>query len=104
MQRLAEAGVRRLEAPVKLRRAPAAYHSTEQSEMDGPGKVISLRVLALESERCLLGRYDARFLHAQAVGTWLAMNEHRRTCMLLLYDGPNDDLGPMLCDVLETLA
>jgi len=103
-QRLSHVGAQRLGVPVKLRRAPAAYHSTEQSEMDGPGEVVSLRVLALASERTLLGSYDATFLRAQAIATWMAMNEHHRTCMLLLYDGTDDDLGPVLCDMLEMLA
>ncbi|HKT38775.1 MAG TPA: hypothetical protein VJR48_10410, partial [Ktedonobacterales bacterium] len=51
--------------PVKLRQAPAAYHSTEQSEMDGPPSLVSLRLVAWESEACILGRYTNAFLHAQ---------------------------------------
>lgn len=103
-QHLRHLGNQRLRLPVKLRRAPAAYHSTEQSEMDGPRGVVSLRILALSSEPCLLGVYDTTFLRAQAVGTWMAMNEHHRTCLLLLYDGTDDTLGPALCKLLETLA
>ncbi len=93
-----------LGAPVKLRRAPASYHSTEQSEMDGPPDLVSLRTLARQSEPCLIGQYDATFLRAQAAGTWLAMNERGRTCVLLLYDGTNDELAPALCALLDRLA
>ncbi len=41
-----------LGVPVKLRQAPAAYHSTEQSEMDGPPSLVSLRLVARNSEAC----------------------------------------------------
>ncbi len=37
-----------LGVPIKLRQAPAAYHSTEQSEMDGPPYLVSLRLVARE--------------------------------------------------------
>ena len=73
--------------PVKLRQAPAAYHSTEQSEMDGPPYLVSLRLVARASEACLLGNYTTRFLHAQAVSTWQAMMETSRACFLLVVDG-----------------
>ena len=93
-----------LGVPVKLRRAPASYHSTEQSEMDGPRGLVSLRALAERSQQSLLGSYGARFLRAQAVGTWMAMNEQGRTCFLLLVDGTNDELGPAIYHFLATLA
>ncbi len=73
--------------PVKVRVAPAAYHSTEQGEMDGPPYLVSLRVLFREHEKSLLGTYDDAFLRAQAVSTWQAMIEQGRTCFLLLIDG-----------------
>jgi glucose-6-phosphate isomerase len=76
-----------LGVPVKLRQAPAAYHSTEQSEMDGPSNLVSLRFVARESEACLLGSYTNAFLHAQAVSTWQAMMEAGRPCFLLVIDG-----------------
>jgi len=85
-----------LAIPVKLRRAPASYHSTEQSEMDGPGGLVSVRALAEQSDPSLLGTYDATFLRAQAVGTWMAMNEQSRACYLLLFNGTDDELGPEL--------
>jgi hypothetical protein len=97
-------GIGVLGIPVKMRRAPAAYHSTEQSEMDGPAGVVSLRVLATRNPPSLFGGYDAMFLHAQAVGTWLAMNEQGRTCFLLLFDGTPDELGPALRGFLAALA
>lgn len=55
--------------PVKLRQAPAAYHSTEQSEMDGPPYLVSLRLVARNAEASLLGSYTNTFLHAQVVST-----------------------------------
>ncbi len=80
-----------LGVPVKPRQAPAAYHSTEQSEMDGPPNLISLRLVARETEACLLGRYTNAFLHAQAVGAWQAMMEAGRPCFLLVIDGSFED-------------
>jgi hypothetical protein len=77
--------------PVKLRKAPADYHSTEQSEMDGPPSLVSLRLVARNSEASLLGSYTNTFLHAQAVSTWQAMMEAGRPCFLLVIDGALDD-------------
>ena len=93
----------RLGVPYKLRRAPAAYHSTEQSEMDGPPALISLRALALRHEPVLLGAYTPRFLRAQAVATWQAMRGVHRRCLLLTYAGGTtemvDALAALLADV-----
>jgi hypothetical protein len=80
-----------LSVPVKLRRAPAAYHSTEQSEMDGPPFLVSLRVLARDHEESILGIYTDTFLCAQAVSTWQAMMEQGRACFLLIIHGSIDD-------------
>lgn len=77
--------------PVKLRKAPADYHSTEQSEMDGPPSLLSLRLVARKSEASLVGSYTNTFLHAQAVSTWQAMMEAGRPCFLLVIDGFLDD-------------
>jgi hypothetical protein len=77
--------------PVKLRKAPADYHSTEQSEMDGPPSLVSLRLVARLSEASLLGSYANTFLHAQAVSTWQAMMEAGRPCFLVVIDGALDD-------------
>ncbi len=84
-------GNKLLGIPVKLRKAPADYHSTEQSEMDGPPSLVSLRLVARNSEACLLGSYTTTFLHAQAVSTWQAMMERGRPCFLLVIDGALDD-------------
>ena len=89
-------GNKLLGIPVKLRQAPAAYHSTEQSEMDGPPSLISLRLVARNTEACLLGNYTNKFLHAQAVSTWQAMMESNRPCFLLVIDGSlNDAIEPL---------
>jgi hypothetical protein len=93
-----------LGTPVKLRRAPAAYHSTEQSEMDGPPGVMSIRVLAREHEEVILGRYDATFLEAQAVGTWQAMVEAGRTCCLVILDGTLTAGAPAMADLLSQVC
>jgi hypothetical protein len=90
-QHLRMLGNNTLGVPVKLRHAPAAYHSTEQSEMDGPQPLVSLRIVAQNSEPCLLGSYTNTFLHAQAVSTWQAMLEHGHMCFLLIIDGFLDD-------------
>lgn len=84
-------GNKLLGIPVKLRQAPAAYHSTEQSEMDGPPSVVSLRLVARNTEESLLGAYTNAFLHAQAVSTWQAMMEAGHPCFLLVIDGSLDD-------------
>ena len=75
-----------LGVPVKLRRAPAAYHSTEQSEMDGPSYLVSLRLLTRNHEKIIFGTYPDTFLNAQAVSTWQAMIEQGRTCFFLIID------------------
>ncbi len=80
-----------LGVPLKVRRAPAAYHSTEQSEMDGPAHLVSLRLLARRHERSILGSYNDTFLCAQAVSTWQAMIEQGRNCFLLVFDGAFDE-------------
>lgn len=77
--------------PVKLRQAPAAYHSTEQSEMDGPPSLVSLRLVARNTEASLPGIYTNTFLHAQAVSTWQAMMETGHPCFLLVIDGSLGD-------------
>jgi len=96
--------VGRLAVPYKLRRAPAAYHSTEQSEMDGPPTLLSLRALALRHEPTLLGDYTPRFLIAQAVATWQAMIGVGRACLLLLYDGDTAEMAEALAALLDELA
>jgi hypothetical protein len=100
-------GNKLLGVPVKLRRAPADYHSTEQSEMDGPPSLVSLRMVARNTEPSLLSIYTSTFLHAQAVSTWQAVLESGRPCFLLIIDGSLDDalqpLSTFLSQVEETL-
>jgi glucose-6-phosphate isomerase len=96
-------GNQRLGIPVKLRRAPAAYHSTEQSEMDGPPALVSLRLVARDAQPCLLGAYDNAFLHAQAVGTWQAMLDAGRPCCLLIVDGALADARESLAEFLAAV-
>jgi hypothetical protein len=101
VRQLHSIGNGRLGIPVKLRRAPAAYHATEQSEMDGPPFFLSLRLLQLRHETVILGSYDDTFLQAQAVGTWQAMVEAGRRCFLLLIDGREDDAAAQLQQFLR---
>lgn len=75
-----------LGVPVKVRLGPRDYHSTEQSETDGPPDLLSLRLLARESEAVRLGRYDDRFLHAQALGTARAMADAGRPVLFATFD------------------
>jgi hypothetical protein len=64
--------------------------------MDGPPSLISLRLVARNTEACLLGNYTNTFLHAQAVSTWQAMMESNRPCFLLVIDGSlNDAIEPL---------
>jgi len=76
-----------LGVPARLRHAPAAYHSTEQGEMDGPPYLVSVRLIARGHEVSVLGAYTDTFLQAQAVGAWQAMIEQGRACFLLIVDG-----------------
>jgi len=92
-----------LRVPVKLRRAPAAYHVSEQSEMDGPGPVVSIRTACIRTAAVRRGTYADRFLPAQGVATWQAMNERGRPCYLLFLDD-HDDLDPFLGELANQLA
>ncbi len=73
-----------LKMPAKLRQGPQDYHSTEQSETDGPPELLSLRLVAASHEPILAGEYSDRFLLAQALGTVAAMQEARRWVLLLV--------------------
>jgi hypothetical protein len=83
--------------PVKVRSGPRDYHATEQSEMDGPPDLLSLRLLPLRQAPVAAGEYSPRFLHAQALGTVMAMREAGRPVLLALLDAPDD------VDALEAL-
>ncbi len=93
-----------LGVPVKLRRAPASYHSTEQSEMDGPSYLVSLRVLMRNQEESVLDMYTGTFLRAQAVSTWQAMIEQGRACFLLLVDSLAEEAVVQLNSFFQDIA
>ncbi len=75
-------GNRILQRPTKIRSGPRDYHSTEQSETDGPPELLSLRVLVSDPETVMAGEYSPRFLHAQALGTVFAMRDAGRPVLL----------------------
>jgi len=93
-----------LGVPARLRRAPAAYHSTEQGEMDGPPYLVSLRLFARSHEQIVLGAYTDTFLQAQAVGTWQAMIEQGRACFLLIVDGDDERAAAALNGFFEAIV
>lgn len=103
-QRLALLANDRLGIPFKLRRAPAAYHSTEQSEMDGPDAFVSLRLICRRRQPSLLGSYPDRLLEAQTVATWQAMVEAGRRCFLLILDGAPEEAFAALDDFLQSVC
>lgn len=88
------AGARRLGAllqrPVKVRSGPRDYHSTEQSETDGPPDLLSLRFLVRNTEAVSSGTYSSRFLHAQALGTVAAMRDAGRPVLLATLESRAD--------------
>ena len=100
-RRMQEIGNRDLHVPVKVRRAPAAYHATEQSEMDGPPHLLSLRTVCRHHETVVVGGYSETFLSAQAVATWQAMNERGRSCSLLVLEGSSEEAAATLVDFLD---
>jgi hypothetical protein len=91
-----------LQRPMKIRSGPRDYHSTEQSETDGPPDLLSLRVLLRDQEPVDEGEYSPRFLHAQALGTLLAMRDAGRPVLLATVD--RSDAGPAVAALLEAAA
>jgi glucose-6-phosphate isomerase len=91
-----------LRRPTKVRSGPRDYHSTEQSETDGPADLLSLRVLVEDPEPVNAGEYSPRFLHAQALGTLLAMRDAGRPVMLATVRRAEADTA--LTELLETTA
>lgn len=85
--------------PCKLRTGPSDYHSTEQSETDGPFELVSIRVVALTHDDVAVGSYSDRFLLAQARGTWRAMVDAGRWVALVTIPDTSD--GSM--EALRTL-
>ena len=98
----------RLGLPAKLRTGPSDYHSTEQSETDGPPELISVRLVALKHEPVAAGSYSDKFLLAQARGTWQAMEDAGRWVLMVtmpeLDDGALSDLARLLREVDRLLA
>jgi hypothetical protein len=88
-----------LRRPAKARSGPRDYHSTEQSETDGPPDLLSLRVLVRETEAVTAGDYSPRFLHAQALGTVMAMRDAGRVALLVVLERGSD--GALLEDLFE---
>jgi glucose-6-phosphate isomerase len=93
---------RTLARPVKVRSGPRDYHSTEQSETDGPPDLLSLRVMLRRHEPVARGAYDDRFLHAQALGTVLAMRDAGRPVLLAMLESAAD--APLLDDLFAGAA
>ncbi|MHB8293447.1 MAG: hypothetical protein ACYDH5_02195 [Acidimicrobiales bacterium] len=91
-----------LRVPTKLRSGPRDYHSTEQSQVDGPKDLLSIRVLVESLPAVKVGSFDGRFFHAQALGTVLAMKDAGRPVLLVLL--ASDEDGSRLADVLEMVG
>ncbi len=83
-------GGRALGMPVKLRTGPSDYHSTEQSETDGPPELVSIRIVALRHDEPIVGEYTDRFLLAQARGTWQAMRDAGRWVVMVTVPDSRD--------------
>lgn len=78
-------GAELLHVPVKLRTGPSDYHSTEQSETDGPDELVSLRMVGMRHVPPITGEYSDKFLLAQARGTWQAMEDAHRWILMLTF-------------------
>lgn len=75
----------------KIRTGPSDYHSTEQSETDGPNELISTRFVALQHEPIAVGNYSDKFLLAQARGTWQAMEDANRWVLMVTMPALNKE-------------
>jgi glucose-6-phosphate isomerase len=75
----------------KIRTGPSDYHSTEQSETDGPNELISTRFVALNHEPIAVGNYPDKFLLAQARGTGQAMEDANRWVLMVTMPELNDE-------------
>ena len=78
-------GAEHLRVPVKIRTGPSDYHSTEQSETDGPNQLVSLRLVGMQHRPVIAGQYSDKFLLAQARGTWQAMEDANRWILMLTF-------------------
>ena len=94
--------------PGKVRTGPADYHSTEQSQTDGPAELISIRLIARQHEPMVAGTYDDTFLHAQAHGTWQAMEDAGRWVLMAWLPNTDrrslDDLAALFGRVAKLVA
>ncbi len=88
-----------LGVPCKIRSGPRDYHSTEQSQVDGPPEMLSLRVAVRDLPAVPAGDYDDRFFQAQSLGTVLALRDAGRPVVLALLD--DDGAAGTLADVVE---
>jgi len=88
--------------PVKVRSGPRDYHATEQSAVDGPNELLSLRLLIQRPEPVIAGNYSHRFLHAQALGTVLAMRDAGRPVLLATIPTVND--GSLVAELFKSAA
>jgi glucose-6-phosphate isomerase len=85
--------------PCKIRSGPRDYHSTEQSQVDGPPEMLSLRVAVRNLPAVGKGHYDDRFFQAQSLGTVLALRDAGRPVLLALLD--DDNAVGALADAVE---
>lgn len=98
---------RTLGVPAKVRTGPSDYHSTEQSETDGPPELASLRFVCSRHASVLAGDYDDRFLLAQAHGTWRAMEDAKRWVVMVTLDSEaaaSADIANVLNEVNALLS
>lgn len=89
-----------LGVPTKIRSGPRDYHSTEQSQVDGPNELLSIRVAVEGLPTVGTGSYDERFFHAQTLGTVLAMKDAGRPVLLAMLRSDSD--AAALVQVLDS--
>jgi len=90
----------RLGVPIKIRSGPRDYHSTEQSLVDGPPNLLSIRVIALPTATVATGGYEGRFLMAQAAGSVMAMRDAGRPTLFGVLE--RDSAASQIADLLGT--
>jgi hypothetical protein len=88
----------------KVRFAPAAYHVSEQAQMDGLPGIVSLRFVPRHVPPARYGHYDHRFLTSAAVATHQAMCEAGRDCVLIVTPGDRTDLSGFVLRLLREIT